>query len=198
MDLLLDGYVSYTLTPRYAEKYLSLFIKCLENERGGSFVPFHNGWVVARPTAAQQRRQRGVTTRPMHRLGLDDENDADFSYEMFDRKVDLGVGTIVPQPTWIGVTEKTGVRCPIFFVRRDGTLGVPYENPAPVPSPLHNATVPAPELLKRNNQNMRIRIQVRTRPSPSARRVRAPRGLNYVVVNVFCVCFFFLLTVAWI
>ncbi|KAF8471618.1 hypothetical protein DFH94DRAFT_768601 [Russula ochroleuca] len=89
----------------------------------------------------------------------DDKKDADIGYEIFDRKVDLSTGTIVPQPTWIGVTEKTGVLCPMFFVRRDGTLGVPYEYPAPAQSPLHNATAPAPALLRRRNQNMRIRIQ---------------------------------------
>jgi hypothetical protein len=182
MDLLLDGYISYTLTPRYTEKYLKLFIKCLEKEQGGTFVPFHNGWVVARPTTAQQ--QPGVTTGPMHRL--DDEHDADFGYEIFDRKVDLGVGTIVPQPTWIGVTEKTGVLCPIFFVRTDGALGVPYEYPAPVPSTLHNATAPAPALLKRSNQNMRMRIQVRTPPLPLCEtRARAGSLLIIIVVDVF-------------
>ena len=91
----------------------------------------------------------------------DDDADIDYEYEIFDRKVDLRVGSIVPQPTWIGVTEKTGVLCPIFFVRRDGMLGVPYDYPPPERTALHNATSPAPALLRRRNQNMRIRIQVR-------------------------------------
>ena len=187
MDLLLDGYISQTLTPRYTEKYLRLFIKCLEKEYRGSFVAFHDGWVVARAKIVQQR-QRCATTRstpgnryrararatpppatatraPVPQLNnADDDADVntDYEYEMFDRKVDLHVGTVVPQPTWIGVTEKTGVLCPIFFVRRDGALGVPYEYPPPDSdrSPLHNATAPAPALLRRSNQNMRMRIQV--------------------------------------
>jgi hypothetical protein len=181
-DLLLDGYISYTLTPRYTEKYLRLFNKCLENKQSGWLVPFYNGWVVARSTAAQQQpaqqQRRGVATRPMPQP--DDKKDADIGYEIFDRKVDLSTGTIVPQPTWIGVTEKTGVLCPMFFVRRDGTLGVPYEYPAPAQSPLHNATAPAPALLRRRNQNMRIRIQVRTAPL-----------VCKSVVNALCLSFFF-------
>jgi hypothetical protein len=186
MDLLLDGYISQTLTPRYTEKYLRLFIKCLEKEYRGSFVAFHDGWVVARsrivqqwqrptrPTPGNRSRARAratpppTTTRAGTRAPIpllnnaDDDADVntDYEYEMFDRKADLDLGTIVPQPTWIGVTEKTGVLCPIFFVRRDGALGVPYEYPPPDQSPLHNATEPAPALLKRINQNMRIRIQV--------------------------------------
>jgi hypothetical protein len=210
MDLLLDGYISQTLTPRFTEKYLRLFVKCLEKEHCGSFVSYHDGWVVARSKTAQQTRQqqRCASTRPMpgkHPRARarasspplttakrapkpqldndkdDDDDDADidtdYKYEMFDRMVDLRVGSIVPQPTWIGVTEKTGVLCPIFFVRFDGMLGVPYDYPPPERAPLHNATSPAPALLKRRNQNMRIRIQVRPPSSPPLPRPRAEGGL---------------------
>jgi hypothetical protein len=188
---------------------LELFIKCLEKEYRGSFVAFHDGWVVARARIVQQW-QRWATTRPtpgnrsrararatpppatrtatrapvpqLNNADDDADVNTEYEYEMFDRKVDLHAGTIVPQPTWIGVTEKTGVLCPIFFVRRDGALGVPYEYPPPDRSPLHNATAPAPALLRRRNQNMRIRIQVcpssclpPTTPLPRAKRGAARR-----------------------
>ena len=200
MDLLLDGYISQTLTPLDTEQYVKLFIKCLEKEQHGTFVAFHDGWVVARSTTVRQQQQRRVTTRPIRgnrsrprpssppptatralELQLDDNVDADADintnteYEIFDRKVNLYAGTIVPQQTWIGVSEKTGVLCPIFFIQRDGALGVPYGNPVPERSSLHNAMAPAPDLLKRTNQNMRIRIKVRPFP-PFLCETRAKGG----------------------
>ena len=222
MDLLLDGYISQTLTPRYTEKYLRLFIKCLEKEYRGSFITFYDGWVVARSRTARQPLQRRATTRsttgnrsrarattpPTTRTatrapkiqfdnGGDDDADVntDYEYEMFDRKVDLHAGTIVPQPTWIGVTEKSGVLCPIFFVRRDGALGVPYELPPPERSALHNATAPAPALLRRRNQNVRIRIQVcppSSLPPTSPPPVRAEGAGAALVCSRFVNIFAFL------
>jgi hypothetical protein len=84
---------------------------------------------------------------------------------VFDHKVNLYLGTIVPQPTWIGVSEKTGMQCPVFFVQRNGTLGVPFQNSPGAGNLLCNAMFPAPALFKRTNQNLRMRIQVWS-PSP--------------------------------
>jgi hypothetical protein len=91
---------------------------------------------------------------------LNNEYAADTVYEIFDRKVDLRRGSIVPQPSAIGVSKKTGVLSPIFFIQRDGTLGIPYKFPFPERYALHNATALAPTVLKRGNQNVRIRLQV--------------------------------------
>jgi hypothetical protein len=57
------------------------------------------------------------------------------------------------------------VLCPIFFVQRNGALGIPYQNPAPFRSLLHNAKQTAPALLRRENQNVRMRIQVKHYPT---------------------------------
>lgn len=181
MDIMLDGYVAQTLTPFCTENYLKVFMSCLDKRRGSLFV-FNNQWIVARPTIAQQRR---ATARPKPKakakakaglppppevlssaLVVDNDHAPDTVYEIFDRKVDLRMGTIVPQPSVIGVSKKTGVLSPVFFIQRDGTLGIPYEFPFSERYPLHNATDLAPTVLKRGNQNVRIRIQVST-PSPA-------------------------------
>jgi hypothetical protein len=117
---------------------------------------------------------------------LVNEYAADTVYEIFDRKVDLRMGTIVPQPSAIGVSKRTGVLSPTFFIQRDGTLGIPYEFPFPERCTLHNATALAPTILKRGNQNVRIRLQVSTpslSPSP-ARRALGKSQCMYSVVNV--------------
>ena len=180
MDIMLDGYIAQTLTPFCAEKYLNIFMSCLDNRRGSLFV-FNNQWIVARPITAQEQRQQqrwamATTARPnpaanarapMSPLVNDDYAAADNVYEVFDRKVDLRVGTIVPQPSAIGVTKKTGVLSPVFFIQRDGTLGIPYEFPFSERYTLHNATALAPTILKReNNQNVRIRLKVSFSPPP--------------------------------
>ncbi|KAH9978512.1 hypothetical protein BJV74DRAFT_888195 [Russula compacta] len=199
IDLLIDGYISYTLTPLGAELYLDIFKKCLEKEPGVSVVEFDKGWVIVRSTTAQQRQQlhqqlRVTTTKPRPgyhyilrppspeaRLALklplplplmNNNNKSrnegplpplDHSY-LLDCKVDLDLGTVVPQPTWIGVSVEqivTGgsLLCPLFFVQRDGTLGVPFRDRARGREILRNATAFVPPLLRRSKKNMRIRIQ---------------------------------------
>lgn len=175
MDIMLDGYIAQTLTPLCTEKYLKILMNSLDIQRGSLFV-FNDQWIVARPTTIPQQKQRWTTTtrRPMPGNCSDARaNDcaADTVYEIFDRKVDLRMGSIVPQPSAIGVSKRTGVLSPTFFIQSDGTLGIPYEFPLPKKCTLHNATALAPTVLKRENQNVRIRIQVST-PSltPPARR----------------------------
>jgi len=166
---LLDGYISYTLTPRCTEIYLNLFIKCLENERNSSLVAHDTGWAVVRAATGQQNRvatksMPGSRCRPRRpsiaRGALGSPRRDEVEREVFDHKVNLYLGTIVPQPTWIGVSEKTGMQCPVFFVQRNGTLGVPFQNSPGAGNLLCNAMVPAPALFRRRNQNMRMRIQV--------------------------------------
>jgi hypothetical protein len=169
MDIMLDGYIAQTLTPFCTEKYLKIFMSCLDKQSGSFFV-FNNQWIVARPTTTQQQKQRRDTTRPKPgncSNAIANDCAADTVYEIFDRKVDLRMGTIVPQPSAIGVSKKTGVLSPTFFIQRDGTLGIPYEFPYPGRCTLHNATALAPTILKRGNQNVRIRLQVST-PSLSS------------------------------
>jgi len=214
MDIMLDGYIAQTLTPFFTEKYLRIFMSCLDKQLGSLFV-FNNQWIVARPTITQLQKQRRATTgtrpkpgsctnaraktraslppdvpptaarTPMSPL-VNNEYAADTVYEIFDRKVDLRMGTIVPQPSAIGVSKKTGVLSPVFFIQRDGTLGIPYEYPFPKRCTLHNATALAPTILKRGNQNVRIRLQVSTPPpGPSHPRALGKSWCMYSVVNVF-------------
>ena len=192
MDLLLDGYISHTLTPLYTERYLKLFIKCLESKRDASLVARDAEWVVVCSKPAQLvhqlhhlRQQQHQQPKPKRKFGdryrngnralppppapappwliKHHQNDAHphrTCEEAFDHRVDLDRGTIVPQLTWIGVTEATGVLCPLFFTQRDGTLGVPYAQREAARALLRDPMALAPELLRRSNQNVRIRIQV--------------------------------------
>src|SRR5258708_31464130 len=181
MDIMVDGYIAQTLTPFCTEEYLKIFMSCLDKLRGSLYV-FNNQWIVARPKLVQQQqKQRRATTRSRPgnhskaRAPPAVNNDhTDTIYEIFDRKADLQMGTIVPQPSAIGVSKKTGVQCPIFFIQRNGTLGIPYGYPYPERYTLHNATELAPTILKRGNQNVRIRLQVRTH-APLLRDARAER-----------------------
>jgi hypothetical protein len=155
MDIMLDGYIAQTLTPFCTEKYLKIFMSCLDKQRGSLFV-FNNQWIIACPT----------TTKTV--------------YEVFDRKVNLDMGTIVPQPSTIGVSKKSGVLSPVFFIQRDGTLGIPYEFPVLGQCTLHNATALSPTILKRGNQNMRIRLQVTNLLFPLSCETCARKELAYV------------------
>ncbi len=80
--------------------------------------------------------------------------------ELFDCQVNLDTGTIVPQPTQIKPCKRTGLLSPVFFIMRNGFLGVPYKNLS-ASNFLYNATAHVPSLLKRPNLNARIRILVR-------------------------------------
>jgi len=170
MDIMLDGYIAQTLTPFYTEEYLNIFMSGLNKQHGSLFV-YNNQWIVARPKIAQQQQQQQPKQQKRRRgkaspsapasKPIPVKSAADTDYEIFDRKVNLHMGTIVPQPSAIGISKKTGVLSPIFFIQRDGTLGIPYEFPFPKRSTLHNATALATTILKRGNQNARIRLQVR-------------------------------------
>lgn len=194
-------------------------MSCLDKQRGSLFV-FNNQWIVARPTTTQQQKHRRATTRPKPgncsnaraKTGVslpppevsptaarappmsplvNNEYAADTVYEIFDRKVDLRMGTIVPQPSAIGVSKKTGVLSPTFFIQRDGTLGIPYEFPFPQRCTLHNATALAPTILKRGNQNVRIRLQVSTPSHPLLRDARSERvGVCIRLLMFFLFLFF--------
>jgi hypothetical protein len=187
MDIMLDGYIAQTLTPLCTEKYLKIFMSCLEKQLGSLFV-FNNQWIVARPTIiTQQLKQRRATTRPKPgncSNARASDYGADTVYEIFDRKVDLRMGTIVPQPSVIGVSKRTGVLSPTFFIQRDGTLGIPYESPFSGRCTLHNATALAPTILKRLNQNVRIRLKVST-PSLSPSSARRALGKSWCMFSVF-------------
>jgi len=190
MDLLVDGYISHTLTPQYAQKYIYLFTKYLERKWDASLVARDAGWFVVCSKTAQMlhqfqdqlhhQRQRRLfehhdCNRPppspprslAPRPGLvkhhpDDAHPHRTCEEAFDHMVDLYRGTIVPQPTSFGVTEITGVICPIYFTHHDGTLGVPYAvaQCGEVRGLLRDEMALAPEVLRRNNQNLRMRVQV--------------------------------------
>jgi hypothetical protein len=194
MDLLVDGYISHTLTPQYAEKYIFLFRKCLEKKWDASLVARDAGWFVECSKTAQmlhqfqdqllhQRQKRVLEDRNCNepqqeppspprsltpRLGPikhhpDDSHPHRTCEEVFDLVVNPYRGTVVPQPTWIGVTEATGVLCPIYFTQHDGTLGVPFAlaHRGEVRELLREEMALAPEVLRRNNQNLRMRVQVR-------------------------------------
>lgn len=228
IDLLIDGYISYTLTPLGTELYLDIFKKCLEKEQSVSVVEFDKGWVIVRSTTMQQRQKlyqqlRVTTTRPRPgyhyilrhpspeaRLALKlplaplpymNNNKSrnkgpppplDHSH-LLDCKVDLDLGTVVPQPTWIGILAEqivTGgsLLCPLFFIQRDGTLGVPFKDRARGSEILHNATASVPPLLGRSKKNMRIRIQVCSpphHPLRSGANIRLAGSIGDDGVNLF-------------
>ena len=193
MDLLVDGYISHTLTPQYAEKYVCLFAKCLEKKWDASLVARDAGWFVVCSKTAQMLHQfqdqlhhqrqkrifehhncnrplqpppsppRSLTPRPGQiKHHPDDAHPHRSCEEAFDHIVDLYRGTIVPQPTWIGLTESMGVLCPIYFTQHNGTLGVPcaLAQRGEVRGLLRGEMALAPEVLRRNNQNLRMRVQV--------------------------------------
>jgi hypothetical protein len=211
MDIMLDGYIAQTLTPFCTENYLKIFMSCLDKQRGSLFV-FNNQWIVARPTMTpQQQKQRRSNARAKTRASLptppevsllaNNDYAADTVYEIFDRKVDLRKGTIVPQPSVIGLSKQTGVLSPVFFIQSDGTLGIPYELPFSDRYTLYNAAALAPTVLKRGNQNVRIRIQVSihlSHLSPAKRGIGKNQYMFRIVVNVVFTIFAFLPVVAWV
>lgn len=164
-DILIDGYVANTLLPEGADYYLSQFIKCLEHEPGSAIVPYASGWIVQRPSAALAATTAAYpnTFQPASEskaLAAEKRPKAQERRELFDCKVNLDTGTVVPQPTQIKPCKLTGLLSPVFFIMRNGFLGVPYKN-LPASKFLHNATAHVPPLLKRPNLNVRIRIRVR-------------------------------------
>jgi hypothetical protein len=171
MDIMLDGFIAQTLAPFCTEKYLNIFMSSLDKQRGSLYV-HNNQWLVARPATTQQEKQGCV-------------------YETFDHKADLRMGTIVPQPSAIGLSKKTGVLSPTFFTQTNGTLGIPCEFPFPKHYPLHNAKDLAPTVLKRHSQNARIRFSVSTPPfSPSpAGHALGKSQCMYSVVDVYFILF---------
>jgi hypothetical protein len=187
MDLLLDGYISHTLTPQCAEKYVNLFIKCLRRKSDASLVARDAEWVVLCSKTAQlahqlqhqlqnlQDQQKRIpgsrhSNRPPRspppRMLPSQIKHQNVTHphrtceEAFDYRVDLYRGTIVPQATRMGVNTFTGVQCPVFFTQRDGTLGIPYTHREEARSLLRDPMSLAPETLRRDNQNLRVWIQV--------------------------------------
>jgi hypothetical protein len=163
-DILIDGYIANTLLPQGTEYYLSQFINCLEHEPGSAIVPYASGWIVQRPSAPSAT----TTTYPQafqpafESKGLSAEKKlkAQQRRELFDCEANLDTGTVVPQPTQIKPCKLTGLLTPVFFIMRNGFLGVPYKNLS-ASKFLYNATAHVPPLLKRPNLNARIRIRVR-------------------------------------
>jgi len=153
-DILIDGYIANTLLPQGTEHYLSHFIKCLEQEPGAALVPYASGWIVERSSAPPP-----TTTACPHSSEPASESKglAIQRRELYDCQVNLDTGTIVPQPTQIKPCKRTGLLSPVFFIMRNGFLGVPYKN-LPASKFLYNATAHVPPLLKRPNLNARIRI----------------------------------------
>ena len=179
MDIMLDGYISQTLTPLCTEQYMKIFMSCLDQEHGSLFV-FKNQWVIARPSTTQQRKQRPATSSSKpgncsNAIANKDLSPDDVYYEVFDCRVDLCRGTIVPQPSMIGLSKETGMLSPTFFIQHDGTLGVPYNYPSPKECTLYNENELATTVLKRESQNMRMHIQVST-PSLSHPLLRDARS----------------------
>ena len=157
-DILIDGYIANTLLPQGTEFYLSQYIKCLEHDPGAAIVPYASGWIVHWPSAPP-----ALTTAYPHiskELVTEMKPTARQRRELFDCQVNLDTGTIVPQPTQVKPCKLTGLLSPVFFIMRNGFLGVPYKN-LPASKFLYNATAHVPPILKRTNLNARIRIVVR-------------------------------------
>ena len=162
----MDGYISYTFTPRYAEGYLAqLFnvtnatdIQSIRHQSGALYVfnhPTHN----IPPAVSMNGRHAWL--------------------------VDFGVrsgGSVVPQqlsfPQGQGdrrrYVEQAQLRMPVFFVHANGSLGVPVMSAAIGEIQLHGAYLPA-QLADRSI--LKIRIGVCTVPS-----LRVPHHLLY------CMC----------
>jgi hypothetical protein len=161
-------------------------LRTMRDKQRGSLFVYNNQWIVACPTTAQEEKHRPANEVTMPKPGycsnplVNNDYAAKTVYEVFDRKVNLDIGTIVPQPSTIGVSKKSGVLSPVFFIQRDGTLGIPYEFPVLGQCTLHNATALAPTILRRGNQNMRIRLQVSNLFFPLSCETRARKELAYV------------------
>jgi hypothetical protein len=166
---LVDGYIAHSLSPGHAEKYLSRFLKCLAQEPGASLFPLGRGWIVERPLMADVTATPPPTTRQPQRRKTERqapvlrEELVEIHRGLFDCQVDLCMGTVVPQTTWVGISQQTGAQTPVFFVLRNGSFGVPYKHLVWRYS-LQNAKAEVPPMLKRCNLNMRLRIKVRALP----------------------------------
>ncbi|KAI0039635.1 hypothetical protein FA95DRAFT_1002167 [Auriscalpium vulgare] len=112
-NILLDGYLAHTFRPPDAERYLARFLK----------IPIHTlilkwdveGWphavFMAHPSQAQAHpRTRAAQFHTMWLL---------------DYAAGGVPGTVVPQRLWAGSDCDGVLQMPIFFVREDGSLGVP-------------------------------------------------------------------------
>lgn len=159
-NILIDGYIANTLLPQGTEHYLSHFMNCLEQEPDAAIVPYASGWIVQRsappPTTAAYTHSSQPVSESKE-LAAENGPTAQQHRELFDCQVNLDTGTIVPQPTQTRPCKRTGLLSPVFFIMRNGFLGVPYKNLS-ASKFLYNATAQVPSLLRRPNLNARIRI----------------------------------------
>lgn len=174
---MVDGYIAHSLSPGHAEKYLSRFLKCLAQEPGASLFPLGRGWIVERPlmttdvtatpppTTRQPKWRKSERPAPvLQEEGEEEEEElVGIHRGLFDCQVDLHTGTVVPQTTWVGISQQTGAQTPVFFVLRNGSFGVPYKHLVWRYS-LQNAKAEVPPMFKRCNLNLRLRIKVRALP----------------------------------
>jgi hypothetical protein len=163
---LVDGYIAHSLSPRYAEKYLSRFLECLAEEPGACFLPFKRGWLVERPlktdvptTTPTTKNRQSKGHKSKRRVPGRQEEPVEMHRGLFDCQVNTAVGTVVPQTTWVGISQQTGAQNPVFFILRNGSFGVPYKYLS-WRYYLQNATAEVPPMLKRCNLNLRMRIKV--------------------------------------
>jgi hypothetical protein len=120
-DVLVDGFVAHTFTPRDANNY---FMLLLRTPRPQCFlryydIAYHRGaWRIRHNSNLVQGSSPGVPHQPSPLLDCSTKNTH---------------GTVLPQGRWTPAddvdvrrhVESAVLQLPIFFVNRDGSLGFP-------------------------------------------------------------------------
>ena len=136
VDLLTDGYITYTFRPQDAANYLMILFKVNPQVvQANAFL--HQGafFVWNQPT---------IWTQPP--LNFDERPGW-----LLDYHIRPG-GSVVPQQIWFPqgqvdwrrYVEQAQLQMPLFFVNADGSLGVPVVNAAAGQMYLHGASEPVP------------------------------------------------------
>ncbi|KAI0263719.1 hypothetical protein BC834DRAFT_885225 [Gloeopeniophorella convolvens] len=144
-SLLIDGYIAYTLGPRYTDRYLKIFKECLEEE-GGSLLTScqQGGWFTYHSHFPAQ-----APGSPAHPI-----------YKLFDMQVNLTAGTVVPQHLASGFRKPQRVANPVFFMR-GGVVGLWCLASGEQRHAMDNANALMPELLRRENRAHGMNIQIK-------------------------------------
>jgi hypothetical protein len=151
MNLLVDGYISYTFTPQVASIYLCCLFKVQDSRQ---VQAFHS---------QQWPRKFFVANRMPHCRAHHQIGPNQFAW-LLDYAIENG-GSVVPQQLWAPqgqgdwrrYVEQAVLHLPVFFVNTDGSLGVPVSYAAAGQMSLQNAKEPPP-LGEKTTTKIRISV----------------------------------------
>ncbi|KAI0281525.1 hypothetical protein BC826DRAFT_922912 [Russula brevipes] len=147
-NILTDGYISYTFTPRIAEIYISYLLRVdLQTVGAFSFDDLPGAFFVWNRPANHGRPSRIVNERPAWLLDYAISREEDRAI----RPV-VAVGSVVLQELWSPrgqgdwrrYFEQAQLQLPIFFVNTDGSVGVPVTDATARQMSLQGADHPVP------------------------------------------------------